>query len=63
MNEVVQQWIVRKKQWFIGDTWRLMVKLKNGEYYYSNGEIGDFSKIDEDSAREMIKEKLQSNRW
>lgn len=58
-NEVVKQWIIKRKYYLIGDfSYRLLVMLKNGKFYFSNGEVGDFYEISIDEANIMINRDL-----
>lgn len=58
MNSVAKQWIVKRKHLFGHYSYRLLVLLENGEYYISNGEVGEFLKVSEDDAEEMINRDL-----
>jgi len=57
-NNVVKQWIVKRK-YLTGDySYRLLVLLENGDYYFSNGEVGNLSKISKEEAEKMINREL-----
>jgi hypothetical protein len=58
MNSVVKQWIVKRKYLLGSDSYRLLVLLENGDYYFSNGEVGDFSKVSKEEAEKMINREL-----
>jgi hypothetical protein len=57
-NNVVKQWIVRRKYLIGEDSYKLLVLLENGDYYFLNGEVGDFSKISKEEAERMINREL-----
>lgn len=58
LNRVVKQWIVKRK-YLLGDySYRLLVLLENGDYYFSNGEVGDFLKLSKEEAEKMINREL-----
>ena len=58
MNEVKKQWIVKRKYLLGGHSFRLLLLLNSGKYFFSNGEVGDFEEVSESSAIEMIEREL-----
>lgn len=57
-NEIVQQWIVKRK-FLLGDyQYRHVILIKNGNYYMSNGENGEYCEISKDEALKMINRPL-----
>lgn len=58
MNAIVKQWIVKRKYLFISHSYRLLVLLENGDYYFSNVDLGDFLKVSKEDAKRMINREL-----
>ena len=58
-NQIIKHWIV-KRNYFLGrSSFRHLVLLEDGKYYFSNGEVGDYSNISKEEALSMINRKLK----